>query len=95
MCGMQEARDKGNLKKGSDPGQLRWRCRRGMQELDVLLTRFLEQQFSRQPVAVRNAFVRLLDAPDDRLWDWLSGQKRPRSGELADVVKRIRATTAD
>lgn len=79
-------------KKGSDPGHLRWLCRRGMQELDVLLGGFLERRFSESPPDVQRTFVRLLDQPDDLLWDWLSGRQEPDDPEFRDVVRRIRQT---
>ena len=73
---------------------LRWRCRRGMQELDILLSAFLEKGFPEQTPPVQQAFRRLLDSEDDVLWDWLSGQVRPDDEELRDVVRRVRQTAA-
>jgi antitoxin CptB len=70
--------------------RLRWRCRRGMKELDVLLERFLERQH--QPLADGRwpEFEALLEAEDDLLWDWL---QNPASGPAApyrDLLERIR-----
>ncbi len=96
---MQQERDKDDLKTGSDPGdelkRLRWQCRRGMQELDVLLGGFLDRDFAGQSQPIRDAFGRLLDSPDDLLWDWLSGQAQPDEEELKDVVRRVRQAAAD
>ncbi|TDJ33639.1 MAG: hypothetical protein E2O56_03510 [Gammaproteobacteria bacterium] len=74
---------------------LRWRCRRGMQELDILLSRFLERDFADQAEPVQEAFRGLLDSEDDVLWDWLSGRAQPDDEELRDVVRRVRQTVAD
>jgi antitoxin CptB len=30
---------------GGEIGKLRWRCRRGMRELDVLLSRYLDEEY--------------------------------------------------
>ena len=72
---------------------LRWRCRRGMQELDILLSAFLEGLPEQTP-PVQQAFRKLLESEDDLLWDWLSGRAQPNDEELKDVVRRVRQTAA-
>ncbi|MBJ6978128.1 succinate dehydrogenase assembly factor 2 [Luteimonas sp. MC1895] len=71
--------------------RLRWRCRRGMRELDRLLERWLEQEWRASPTAERATFLRLLDSEDDRLWKWFLGHERPDDAELEALVGRIRA----
>lgn len=58
---------------------LRWRCRRGTLELDVMLTRFLERRYPDLPASEQEAFRQLLDSEDDQLWDWLTGRADPPS----------------
>jgi len=70
--------------------KLRWRCRRGMLELDVLLARWLERRWRQSPMPQRAVFLRLLDCEDDRLWRWLSGLDRPDDPEFAALVDEIR-----
>lgn len=70
--------------------ELRWRLRRGMRELDLILGRFHESQYARLPDPVRRSFVELLDCEDDDLWAWLTGRAEPGRDDLADVVRRIR-----
>jgi antitoxin CptB len=70
--------------------RLRWRCRRGMRELDVLLTRYLEQEFQLASVAERAAFVQLLDLPDPDLFGYLVGRTTPDEAIERDVIARIR-----
>jgi len=70
--------------------RLRWRCRRGMQELDVMLGDWLERCWPCADESRRRAFSALLDREDDRLWAWLSGQSEPEAG-LADIVHDIRS----
>lgn len=73
----------------SDPlAQLRWRCRRGMKELDVLLIRYLDQRYPHAPETERAAFAFLLQQSDMDLMAWLiKGQ--PAAGALTLLVKEI------
>jgi antitoxin CptB len=71
-----------------DKARIRWLCRRGMKELDVLLERYLAQHFDTASPAQRLAFVQLLDREDPELWAWLVGQA-PAPADYADVVERI------
>jgi antitoxin CptB len=74
---------------GIDPAALRWRCRRGMRELDQLMQRYLEQRWPLADDAERSVFLRLLDCEDDKLWQWCMGLDRPEDAELHDLVQRI------
>ena len=71
--------------------RLRWRCRRGMRELDQLLERWLELEWRQSPDALRGDFRRLLDSEDDRLWKWFLGHERPDDDALDALVRRIRS----
>ncbi|MDI1253553.1 succinate dehydrogenase assembly factor 2 [Thermomonas sp.] len=71
--------------------KLRWRCRRGMRELDQLLERWLEQRWRQSPTAQREVFLRLLDSEDDRLWRWFLGQEAPGDVKIAALVEQIRS----
>jgi len=70
-------------------GQLRWRARRGMRELDMLLQRYLEQRYPCAPADERHAFARLLEQTDADLLDWLMERATPPK-EFADVVGALR-----
>ncbi|WP_440995576.1 succinate dehydrogenase assembly factor 2 [Arhodomonas sp. SL1] len=75
----------------SEASRLRWRCRRGTKELDVVLERFVSREYERLGEAERAALERLLDEEDDRLVDWLlTARERPADGEVAALVERIR-----
>ena len=69
---------------------LRWRCRRGMRELDQLLARYLDLRWPTAPDAERGVFRRLLDCEDDKLWHWFMGHETPADVELATLVQHIR-----
>ncbi len=71
--------------------RLRWRCRRGMRELDQLLTRYLERDWAQASGAQRVLFLRLLDCEDDRLWSWFFRQEATPDAALDALVRHIRA----
>ncbi len=69
---------------------LRWRCRRGMQELDVLLLAFLDHHYPHADQATKQAFANLLQQADDLLWDWLSGRGESHDATMQALIERIR-----
>jgi antitoxin CptB len=81
----------------SDPGELsrlRWRCRRGMRELDELLLRYVERRLPQAVRSERDAFARLLELPDPDLFGYLVGQAPQgpaRNPVIEDVVACIRS----
>lgn len=58
-------------------GQLRWRTRRGMRELDLVLQRYLEQRYPSASPSDKQAFADLLEQADGDLLDWLMGRREP------------------
>ncbi len=73
--------------------RLRWQCRRGMLELDLLLLDFLESRYSQLDEASQEAFVALLEYPDQSLQHWLIGTDTVTDVDQAvrDIVRIIRA----
>ena len=74
----------------ADLRKLRWRCRRGMRELDQLLERWLDREWRQSPTGQRDTFLRLLDTEDDKLWRWSMGHEVAADVEVAALVDRIR-----
>jgi antitoxin CptB len=70
--------------------QLRWRCRRGMRELDQLLVRWLDREWQSSSESDRAVFLRLLDCEDDRLWRWFLGHETAPDAALDSLLQRIR-----
>ena len=70
--------------------RLRWRCRRGMRELDQLMLRYLDRQWAQDSDAQRGVFLQLLDCEDDKLWRWFMGHDTPDDVQIATLVQRIR-----
>ncbi|MDT8438016.1 MAG: succinate dehydrogenase assembly factor 2 [Wenzhouxiangellaceae bacterium] len=75
----------------TDPelARLRWRCRRGMGELDLLLQRWLQTRWPVADAACRADFRRLLDAEDDRLWAWVIGREPAPDEGLARLIDEL------
>jgi antitoxin CptB len=71
-----------------DMGRLRWRCRRGMKELDVLLTRYMDERFDGAPHEEQAAFRRLLEAQDPVIYAYCLGHECPPQ-DLSALIKRI------
>ncbi len=71
-----------------------WQCRRGMLELDLLLSQFLTTGFARLDAAGRADFLRLLGYPDQIIHSWLMGREPPADAELRRLVTQIWAATA-
>ena len=70
--------------------KLRWRCRRGMRELDQLLERWLDREWAAASESERGVFLQLLDVEDDKLWRWFMGHEDVPDARLATLVVRIR-----
>jgi antitoxin CptB len=71
-------------------GKLRWRCRRGMKELDVLLARYVDEHFANASHAEQEAFGRLLETQDTVLYTYFLGSEPPPP-QFAALIERITA----
>jgi len=67
-------------------GQLRWRCRRGMRELDVLLMKFLELRYEGLSQAQKETFEAVLELQDPDLYAMLTGKLIPESAEVQEMI---------
>ena len=71
--------------------RLRWRCRRGMLENDLVLARFLDTEgalLTDDDVAQLDA---LLDLSDNVLWDLIAGRAEPVDPWVRPLVERLRS----
>ena len=78
-----------------DNARLKWQCRRGMLELDLMLEAFVDKGLTSLNPSERNSFETLLGYPDQLLFDYLLGNGRPTDGEMMRVIERIRQSAAD
>jgi antitoxin CptB len=74
----------------ADLGRLRWRCRRGMKELDLLLARYVDERFCGAPKSEQQAFRQLLESEDSELYAFCLGSGRPPA-RFAALIERITA----
>jgi antitoxin CptB len=70
--------------------RIRWQCRRGMRELDELLTAYFEQAYGDSSAAEKAAFRELLSLPDPELAGYLVMGQGGADGVSARVISRIR-----
>jgi antitoxin CptB len=73
----------------SELARLRWRCRRGMRELDVLLQRYLDQRYAHAPREEQQAFEALLELPDPELFAYIVRREQPSDPHCVNVVARL------
>lgn len=69
--------------------QLKWQCRRGMLELDLLFEEFLDQHYLELDDASKQAFVELLTHSDQDLQQWLVNKSSPADKHLLSIIKKI------
>ena len=68
--------------------QLRWQCRRGMRELDELLTGYLDRRYDHADAAEKAAFQQLLELADPELIGYLMQREQPPA-DIAIVIQHI------
>jgi antitoxin CptB len=73
-----------------DMNRLRWRCRRGLLENELVLERFLQAHAALLEGERLSAFQSLLEYRDDELWDLVSGRSECRDPALGELVQLLR-----
>jgi antitoxin CptB len=76
-----------------DLGKLRWRCRRGMKELDLLLARYVNERFCSASIPEQDAFEALLATQDTDLYAYCLGLASPPP-QFATLIGRITSNSA-
>ena len=71
----------------SEADRIRWQCRRGLLELDLVLAKFLDRHLKTLSPGRLAAFKRLLDYPDNDLWDFVTGKMTPPDAESEQIIK--------
>ncbi len=71
--------------------RLKWKCRRGLLELDLVLERFLTRDASALDPEGLERFSALLELQDNDLWDIVNGRSERYDERLGDIVARLRA----
>ena len=80
------------------PGRLhdriRWNCRRGMLELDLVLNAFVERHLDGLDATELEVFQAVLAYPDPMLLAVVMGQAEPEDAAERGIVTRLRAVQA-
>ena len=74
----------------SELNRLRWQCRRGVLELDLVLERFLEKHGDRLEGEALDSFRTLLTYADNDILDLIRGRGECRDARIAELVQRMR-----
>jgi antitoxin CptB len=77
-----------------EQGRLAWRCRRGMKELDLLLTGYLRDRWLRADTRERATFERILELPDPLLAAYLMQREAPPDPDLENLLAILRGHVA-
>ena len=75
--------------------KLRWQCRRGTKELDMLLQRYLDSGYLLADDEEQALFAQLLQLEDDELIGVLLGELDVETREMKVLVGKIRAIAVD
>ena len=70
--------------------RVRWACRRGMLELDVIFQPFVEKHYENLSDEDKAIFIRLLECEDPELFAWFMGHEECPNPDLAKMVITVR-----
>lgn len=73
-----------------DPKIIRYRCHRGMLELDLILIPFYDQHFAALTDDMRQKFIEFLQLPDPELYQYLVVDQAPQQKEFVNLVELIK-----
>jgi antitoxin CptB len=69
--------------------ELKWRCRRGMLELDILLNSYLDKHYHSMSQQQGDIFSEVLDYPDQVLFDLLLGNMQSSDAAVNRLITEI------
>ena len=72
-----------------DYDRLRWRCRRGLLELDLILQAFLERHWEGLDAGQRELFSELLELPDNELLECALGRAAPSDARYLGMIRLL------
>ena len=72
--------------------RIRWRCRRGMLELDIVLQGVVDKHYMQLDEIELKDFDALLSLPDNDLWDMITSKKKVEDIKLQPVLQLLRTS---
>ena len=70
--------------------RLKWACIRGMLELDILLSQYLNEKYHLWSEDDKKSFIKLISYSDPELFSWLMGSLKPDQPHIKKMVEAIR-----
>ena len=73
----------------NERSRILWRCRRGIREMDILLQRFMEQNYPGLSKAEIRLFEELLEESDLDILAWITGKSTPEKTDYQILIQRL------
>ncbi len=73
----------------SNTAQLKWRCRSGVKELEVLLIAYLEQDYPQASLVEQQCFAQLVELPTPLLYDYFLGKAVAPSVAMQNLISKL------
>lgn len=77
----------------TEANRLRWKCRRGMKELDIVLLHYLERHYPDADGDKQRAFERLLDMQDPELYLLILQKTISDDSDIRNVIDVLRTAS--
>ncbi len=78
----------------SELARLKWQCRRGTLELDIILENYLDSSYREASEQEKSAFLELLALQDTELLAYLMGSRTAQKKNIADLIAKMRGAAA-
>jgi antitoxin CptB len=79
----------------SELSRLRWRCRRGIKEMDIILQSFLDQTYPELSNNKKIIFENLLEETDLDILDWILQRSQPENKDYQSLITQFRELKPD
>ena len=76
----------------SDRNRVRWLCRRGMKELDLVINRFFESNYDSLTEQEQFEFKDFLNVEDPVIFSWIMGRTSPEKDSHAAIIDKLQNT---
>ena len=70
----------------NEKSRLRWRCRRGIREMDILFQNFMDVCYDRLNPGEKESFEVFLDEADLDIFDWIMGRAKPTNDHYLKFI---------
>ena len=71
--------------------KIKWRCRRGLLELDLTFEKFLTYHLEKLSVEDLQALSRLLALADNDIWDFITGKQQAPDRQIGKIVNLLQS----